>query len=139
MSVSNATNPDLVARYLEEIQQRGIRKYIDARLARLINDCISDCDILAYRDDCFFILCPELASDAVQEVARRLEQAAEEELGLELKIGAASFPDEEVTLGGLLETATGSMLGQSPPAIATPQVMPDLDISSPAGSNAGGS
>lgn len=136
LSVSNATSPALVARYLEEIQQRGIRKYIDARLAQLINGSISDCDILAYRDDCFFVLCPELSGDAAQEVVQRLELGAREQLGLELNIGSACFPDEEVTLGGLLDKAAGAMRGKTPTAIATPQGLEALDTPAPsAGTN----
>lgn len=132
LSASNADNPALLAQFVEEIQRRGARKYIDARLAQVINNCVSDCDIVAYRDDCFFVMCPELAGDKMDSISHRLKQAARQELGLKLNIGSATFPDEEVTLGGLLEKAEQALLGKPTPAVATPQSVPSFHQAAPA-------
>ncbi|MEO8493617.1 MAG: hypothetical protein ABI614_01000 [Planctomycetota bacterium] len=121
LSASNADNPALRAQFIKEVQQRGIRKYIDARLAQVINNCISDCDIVAYRDDCFFVMCPEIAGDELEEVSRHMIEAAQQELGLTLNIGSANFPEEEVTLGGLLEKAERALHGKETPTVATPR------------------
>ncbi len=135
MSASNAENPTLVAQFIKEVQQRGVRKYIDARLAQVINGCLSDCDIVAYRDDCFFVMCPELSGEEIDEVARRLKQAVRESLGLTLDIGSANFPEEEVTLGGLLEKAEGALRGKETPTISTPQTPAALRPETPVNLN----
>jgi hypothetical protein len=127
LSASNAETPGLVTRYLEEIQQRGIRKYIDARLAQLLSDSISDSDILAYGNNRFFVLCPELTHDKAQDVIGRLASSAQDQLGLDLQIGSASFPNEEVTLGGLLAKAEAVLNGERGPSIATPQAFASFD------------
>ncbi|MEX0820246.1 MAG: hypothetical protein WD070_11665 [Pirellulaceae bacterium] len=132
LSASNVKDPALLAQFVEEIQRRGVRKYIDARLAQVINNCVSDCDIVAYRDDCFFVMCPELAGDKMDSISRRLKEAARQELGLTLNIGSATFPDEEVTLGGLLEKAEDALHGKPTPAVATPQRLPSLHTVTPA-------
>lgn len=135
LSASNSDNPALLEQFIKEVQQRGIRKYIDARLAQVINSCVSDCDIVAYRDDCFFVMCPELAGDKVDMVARRLKHAAQQELGLTLNIGSANFPEEEVTLGGLLEKAEDALHGKATPTIATPQGVTSFHTETPINEN----
>ena len=131
MSAANADNPELLAQFVEEIQRRGVRKYIDARLAQVINKCVSDCDIVAYRDNCFFVMCPELAGDKVDSISCRLKEAARQTLGLSLNIGSATFPDEEVTLGGLLKKAEQALHGKSTPTVAMPQAVPSSHPAAP--------
>jgi len=127
MSASNAEQASVVSHFLEEIQQRGIRKYIDARLAQVLSDSISDCDLIAYGDHRFFVLCPELTHEQSAEVVRQLIENARTELGVELSVGAASFPNEEVTLGGLLEKAEAEMQGREAQQISTPDTFTPLD------------
>jgi hypothetical protein len=124
LSASNAENPALLAQFIEEVQRRGVRKYIDSRLAQVINNCVSDCDVVAYRDDRFFVICPELARDKTEAVSRRLREAARRELGLALNIGSATFPEEEVTLGGLLERAEDASRGKLATPATKPQSVP---------------
>ncbi|MBC8353565.1 MAG: hypothetical protein H8E66_16320 [Planctomycetes bacterium] len=127
LNASNATNPELLNRFIEEVQRRGIRKYIDARLAQVITSCISDCDILVYSDDCFFVMCPEIVGEEAEEVSSRLKEAVRQELGVTLNIGSASFPEQEVTLGGLLEKAIDALHGKETPTVATPQRVPSFN------------
>ena len=129
LSASNVEDAALRAQFIEEIQRRGVRKYVASRLAQVINSCVSDCDIVAYRDNCFFVMCPEVAGDKTAQVSRRLIQAARRELGLTLNIGSATFPEEEVTLGGLLERAEDALRGKVNPAVAPPQNVPSLHTS----------
>lgn len=124
LSASNASHPQVVARYLEELQVRGVRKYINAKLADVLKEYTSDCDVVAYGDDRFIVLCPEISNEEATAVIERLCDAARERLGITLTVGSASFPDEEVTLGGLVGRAESELSPNDNPeartTIATP-------------------
>jgi hypothetical protein len=98
-----------INRLLEEVQRLTIRRYVDARLADLLANETRDCDIVTQRDDHFVLVLPEADRARAASVAEHLKSAAQEKLGLQLEAGVATFPDEEVTLTGLLERAVAQM------------------------------
>ncbi len=48
--------------------------------------------------------------ERLQEITRKLQQAAKDKLGLQLKIGMSTFPDEAVTFESMLENAETEMV-----------------------------
>lgn len=96
-------------RLIEEVQQLTVRQYAMARIGDLLAAETKDCDIITYRDGEFVALLPETQPGQVAELSERLAQAALEKLGIQLKIGASSFPDEEVTFVELLQRAEEAM------------------------------
>jgi len=100
-----------VNRFLQEMQQKTISNYINARLRDLITSKTKDCDIMAYSDDHFVLLLPEVNSQEASQIAQRLQLAARESLGLDIQVGKAAFPEEEVTLSGMLDRAVSKMRG----------------------------
>ncbi len=96
-------------RLIKEVQHNALRRYIDARVGKLLSDETKDCDIIAFNRDHYVLLLPEATSEHAAGVRRRLQRLALEKLGLRMHIGAATFPDEEVTLSGLLNRAEGEM------------------------------
>lgn len=93
-----------VDRFIEEVQRESIKKYIVARLAGFLSEEMRDYDIVAQRGDHFITLLPGVSSEDVSGVAKKLEDAAKERLGLTLKIGVSTFP-EEVTFERLVTRA----------------------------------
>ncbi|MGH7128710.1 MAG: hypothetical protein ACREIV_09075 [Planctomycetaceae bacterium] len=96
-------------RLLADAQRETARAYVTARIADVLSREASDCDIITCLDDRFFLLLPEAEDNRAREIAGRIAAAAAEELGLELRIGTASFPAEEVTFTGLMERAEAGM------------------------------
>jgi GGDEF domain-containing protein len=73
---------------------------------------LQDSDVVTMRDDHFVILLPEIEKEAASKVAEKLIKVARDDLSLTLKMGMATFPDEEVTFEGLLARAEEQMKRQ---------------------------
>jgi hypothetical protein len=82
-------------------------------LAKLLIKELRDYDVIAKRDNHFIALLPETNRESACGTIRRLESVAYENLGLKLKIGLATFPDEAVTFESLLGIAEDKMVGSS--------------------------
>lgn len=115
-----------IDRFIEEIQRQTVHKYIAARLASFLSEQLRDFDIITQRNDHFVTLLPGIDHDDVAGVAEQLVVEAKKDLGLELKIGAATFPAEEVTFEKLVEHAEQEMVqaaekASSQTALAAPE------------------
>lgn len=98
-------------RLLEEIQRKAVDKYVHARILEFLSSQTKHCDLITRRNSHFVMLLPETDGQQAHEMARRLQQTAANELGLSIRTGTASFPDQEVTFAGLLERAEAKMAG----------------------------
>ena len=96
-------------RFIEEVKRETLEKYISARLADLLIDELGDLAIVTKRDDHFVTLLPETDRASVHEIVRKLQTVTKEKLGLKLKIGLSTFPDEAVTFETMLENAEAEM------------------------------
>jgi hypothetical protein len=109
-------------RFIEEVQRNAIRRYLDARVGELLIRELKDCDIVTHCDDHFVVMLPEANLEQAADVVTRLRRRASEELGLQLEFGTATFPEQEVTLSGLLQRAEKEMRSpqgvQQQPAVA---------------------
>lgn len=101
-------------RLIEEVQHNALRRYIDARVGKLLSDETKDCDIIAFNRDHFVVLLPEASTEHASRVSQRMQDMAHERLGLRMQVGTATFPDQEVTLTGLLSRAEGEMRSAAP-------------------------
>lgn len=99
-------------RFMEEFQRDLLQKYINGRIADLLSRQVRDCDLIAQSNSHFILLLPETSRESAEEIVRRMAAAAEEELGLKMQIGLATFPDQEITFAGLLERAEAEMRSQ---------------------------
>lgn len=99
-------------RFLEEMQRSTLQHYTMARMADVISGELDQCAIVTFRGNHFVTLLPETGPQQAHEVAAQLESAVGEQLGLTLKVGISTFPDQEVTFFDLLEKAEA--------AVATP-------------------
>ncbi len=110
---TKASKAASVPRFLQEAQRESVERYVNARLADLLTRETGDCDVVTYSDGQFVLLLTEASRDRAEEVVRRLAQQAQEELGLSLHTGIASFPDEEVTFSGLVSRAMDDLHGEA--------------------------
>jgi len=96
-------------RFVEEAQNELVRKFAIGRLADLLVKELQDTDVIAQRNNHFIALLPEASRENVFKIASRLENVSREKLGVALRIGLATFPDEAVTFESLLERAEAKM------------------------------
>lgn len=102
-------------RFVEEVRAETLEKYVSARLAELLVAELGDLAIVTKRNNHFVTLLPETDRERLQEITRKLQVAAKEKLGLQLKIGMSTFPDEAVTFESMLENAETEMLSTKLP------------------------
>jgi len=102
-------------RIAREFRRDTRQAYLRARVAALLGGELKDSDLLTVRDDHFVALLPETDAATAGDQARRLAEAAREQLGLRLDVGLSAFPDEEVTFVKLLERAEERMQGAGSP------------------------
>ena len=94
---------------LERMRRESLERYMQAQVADLLVDEMDDSDIVTQRTDHFVTVLPETGREEASLVAKRIEAMAEERLGLSLKIGVSSFPDQEITFDKLIESAEAEM------------------------------
>ena len=99
-------------RVVGDMHRDLVKKYILARTARLLREQLDDTAVVTQRDDHFVVLLPETAHDDLQPVLLTLKAAAQEQLGITLNIGAATFPDQAITFESLVEQAEVEMVKQ---------------------------
>lgn len=101
-------------RFIQEVQQKAVETYVHARVADVISQEVSHCDLIARRNDHFIMILPETDREGASTLARRLKEAVESQLGVKLQSGTACFPDQEVTFTGLLDRAEAEMRSTLP-------------------------
>lgn len=110
-------SPTQIDALIAETQLRLARHYQDVRVAELLSTELTDCDLVAKCDDHFVLMLAETDSRRARDVARRLEDRAQKSLGIGLQAGIATFPDEEVTLAGLIKRAEGALINDETLAV----------------------
>jgi hypothetical protein len=83
----------------------------------------NDDQIVAKQNDHYLVVLPETSSEAVPEAVRRLRQAVQDQIGINLQVGAATLPGDATTLEGLLDVATQTMV-TAPAGAAFPPAAP---------------
>lgn len=94
---------------MKELNKSIVERYMQARVAKLLSEDLRDSDLIAQHENGFIILMPETKADEIDDLLRMIRHEAVNQLHISLKIGVSSFPDEALTLGGLIEAATASM------------------------------
>jgi hypothetical protein len=133
VSVLTLAPPEALSRvqaeeFIAEVQEKSMQRYVLGRIASVLSHEMRQQDVVAVRDGYFVTLLPETTLEQADELARRMQELCSEELQLDVKIGTASFPDQEVTFRRLLGSAEASMRNAaSRPAVtlADVETMPD--------------
>lgn len=98
-------------RFITEIEQELVEKYTQTRVAEVLVDHFEDSAVITQRNDHFVTLLPETNQDDAAELVSKLQKTITEKMGLQLKVGISTFPDEAVTFENLLERAEAKMTG----------------------------
>jgi len=104
-------------RMVQEAQLAMMKQYMLSDISKTLCNKLEDSDIIVQSDDHFLIVLPETTPDALPGLIDRLRQHVSDEVGVNLKIGAASLPLDGFTLEGLVDKATSEMqadLGSKP-------------------------
>jgi hypothetical protein len=98
----------------QELRSGTLERYASAQLARLLADEADGTSLLARHGDRLVWLLAETDRRSAHSAVNRVAEAARRRWNLPLRYGIASFPDEEVTLEGLLERAERELRGPGP-------------------------
>jgi hypothetical protein len=90
---------------LKEFEITMISRYVQARIAKLFSDELSDSDLIVVENDQFTILMPETIEEEALKRMHWLQEEAKKRLNIDLFVGSAEFPKQAVTLHGLIDNA----------------------------------
>lgn len=99
---------------IRQLEKELISDYVGGRIAELLQTETKSSDILADAKGQFVLLLPETDSDDANKLAERLRCRCQETLGMAVGVGAAGFPDDELTLSGLLDHALDGQCREHP-------------------------
>lgn len=94
---------------VERAKNEVVRKYLESCVAKQLLASTGSGDLVAYQEGQFVVMFPETSSDEVMLWMRSVEEELYAELGIQLRVGIASFPDQECTLTGLIAQAESEM------------------------------
>ena len=118
-TATSAPKEELLAT-LKEIQKTMLNRYISASLAKIISKATRRIDLVLEQNEKhnrFIVVCPETTADGSEVVAERIVEAAQEQVGVSVYYGRATFPDEGLTFEDLFQKAESRLVannGDSP-------------------------
>ena len=81
----------------------------------MLRDELEDCAIIVQDTDHYLAVLPDTKTDEIPIVVERLRQKACGQVGVELKIGVATLPQDSYTFEGLVERAMREMVKDREP------------------------
>lgn len=99
-----------VKKMVEEIQLTLVKQFKLQQLSKILSEQLEDCAIVVKENDRFLAVLPETEPDELPIVLDRLRVNAHNVVNVDLKIGAATLPNDSYTFDGLLDKATQSMM-----------------------------
>jgi len=94
---------------VQEAQHSIIRQFTLASVSKSLCGKLEDCDIVVQSKDHFLVILPETRPEDLPGLIERLRKQVAEEVGVDIKIGTASLPQDSFTFDGLLDKATLEM------------------------------
>jgi len=102
-------------RLTKEVQQVMMKRYALAGVSKTLCEELQDSSFIAVQDDHFLVLMPEVTPDELSGVTERLRQVVSKRVGVNLRIGAASLPQDAITFESLINQAIRDMNHKPPP------------------------
>lgn len=96
-------------RMVIEAQQSVIRQFTLANISKTLCEKLEDCDIVVQTNNHFLVVLPETKPDDLPGLIERLRKQVTDQVGVDLKVGTASLPQDGFTFEGLLDKATLEM------------------------------
>ena len=104
-------------RLVLETQQAMREHYLMASISRAVGGALETYNILARRKDHFLIVMPEATAETLAETTAHLRHAIQQQVGVEVRIGAACLPGDALTFEGLVDKAMQAMDTEGGPAV----------------------
>jgi len=108
-------------RMVQDVQHAMMKQFMLAEVSKMLCDQLDDCSIIIQDKDHFLIAIPEAKPEELSFIKDRLRKKAADNIGVNLMIGAATLPKDDLTFEGLVDKATEEM-----EASPTLQPLPDL-------------
>ncbi|HDQ73659.1 MAG TPA: hypothetical protein ENN19_16410 [Chloroflexi bacterium] len=105
VGVDEASMQVALDRMVQEAQQAMMKQYVLSDVARILSEQLEDYNIIAQKDGGYLVLLPEVGGESLAELTDRLREIVERQVGADLQIGTASFPQDAVTFEGLVRKA----------------------------------
>jgi GGDEF domain-containing protein len=102
-------------RMVQEVQHGMMKQYALSGVAKTLVSELQDYNTIAQSNDHFLVVLPEVTRDKLPELTERLRKSVAEQVGVNLKIGAACLPGDAPTFEGLVERAVQAMEVESQP------------------------
>lgn len=93
---------------IEEIQHNLAKRYALGKVSEALSGTARRPDLIIRdeRGERFFVICPETTLSSSETLIQRIRSAIEADLGISLAVGAASFPEDALTIEDLLNQAS---------------------------------
>lgn len=102
-------------RMVQEVQRAMMKQYVLSGVAKTLCEELEDYNVIAQQNNHFLALLPEVTPEKLAGLIGQLRKAVSEQVGVNLQIGIASFPEDAVTFESLIEKAVGEMDGKPEP------------------------
>ncbi len=109
VGVDDASIQVALDRMVLEAQQAMMKRYVLSDIGRVLCEQLEDYNIIAQKDGGYLILLPEVGTESLAELTEQLRRNIMNRVGADLRIGAASFPEDAVTFEELVSKASKEM------------------------------
>lgn len=103
-----------------ELQRAMSARYFQARLVKFFSEELRDTDLVAIDGENFLVLLPETGEEQAHEVLEQVRMVAYQQMGIDLDVGMASFPDKALTFTGLVDAARRNLNSSSNGTVPLP-------------------
>lgn len=96
-------------RMVQEAQLTMMKQYALSGVSKVLCEELEDSNVVVRSNDHFLIGLPEVTPEQLPGLVERLRQLVSEQVGVSLRIGAASLPQDGLTFEGLQDKALKDM------------------------------
>jgi GGDEF domain-containing protein len=109
IGIEESSIKGVLDRMVKEAQQSVIRQFTLSSVSKALCDKLEDCDIVVQTNSHFLVVLPETKPEDLPGLMERLRKQVADQVGVDLKFGTASIPEDGFTFEGLLDKATLEM------------------------------
>ena len=114
-------------RMVQEAQVRLMKQYALSGVSQVLCRVLGDCNVVVHGNDHFLIGLPEVTPEQLPSLMERLRLLVSEQVGVTLKIGVASLPQDGLTFDGLQDKAIKEMASDLEHRLSTQPQVPQVE------------